>query len=448
MAMSSGSGEVSLRNMDYSVIQQCMHCGMCLPVCPTYASTKKERHSPRGRIALMRAVADDDLVVSQAFAEEMDFCLGCLACQTACPAAVDYAQLFEASRAAVASTGARPGWLGRISRLVTLGFLFRRPRILRIFGRATRFGQKTGLLGFLADGPVSLLLPPRWRRLMRMVPKIEPKFSDERIAERERPAEPRYRVGFLTGCVQDLAYSSMNRDTVDVLLANHCEVITPRAQHCCGSIHGHNGEVDWAKEVARKNIASFDLDSLDAVISNAGGCGSHLRHYGRLLADEPTWWDRAKLWDSKVRDIHEWLEQIGFRVPAKAPWASLRVTYHDSCHLTHGQKITQQPRTILRSLPGVTLVELAEANWCCGSAGVYSITQPETSDELLKRKIANIVATDAEALATANPGCDLQIQRGLAEAGQSREVTSPISLLARCYHAEKVLDATRRELPT
>jgi glycolate oxidase iron-sulfur subunit len=388
----------------------------------------------------MRAVADEVLpVASQAFGDEMDFCLGCLACQTACPAKVDYAQLFEVARAHHTETLSRPVFT-RLYRALTLGFLFRHPWALRLFGRLTAWTQDRGLLNAFLESPLPQLLPPRWQRLVSMTPRMDSTLSDARIALHERPSSgsARYRVGLLTGCIQDLAYASLNRDTADVLLQHGCEVLTPRRQHCCGSIHGHNGEVTWAQEMARKNLDAFPLDGLDAIITNAGGCGSHLRHYGRLLANDPRYADRAKQWDHKVRDIHEWLLAIGLVPPTASPRPEpLRVTYHESCHLCHGQGISSQPRKILNSLPGISLIELTDAQVCCGSAGVYSITQPETSDTLLADKVGHLLETGADMVATANPGCDLQLQRGLKEAGSGMQVTAPITLLAEAYRNSK-----------
>lgn len=424
-----------LKAMDYAVVQQCMHCGMCLPSCPTYGLTNLERHSPRGRIALMRAVADEDLAIGTGFAQEMDFCLGCLACQSACPAKVDYAQLFEVARAANVSAVPQ-SFLTRCYRACTLGFLFRKPWALRASARLLRWSQRTGLYDAFLASPLLQWVPKKWQRLLTMSPVVEAKFSHELISPVETPqVETRFRVGLLTGCIQDIAYASLNRDTVEVLLHHDCEVVTPRAQGCCGSIHGHNGDVANAREMARKNIDAFPLARLDAVITNAGGCGSHLRHYGRLLAEDPKYAERARLWDSKVKDIHEWLVEIGLKAP-DGEQTSKKVTYHESCHLCHGQGISSEPRQILRAIPGLALIELADANVCCGSAGVYSITQPEASETLLRDKVARLLDTQADLVATANPGCDLQLQRGLKEAGSGMRVTAPVSLLAEAYRCE------------
>jgi glycolate oxidase iron-sulfur subunit len=425
----------SLKALDFSVVQQCMHCGMCLPTCPTYDATLRERNSPRGRIALMRAVAEDELAVTREFADEMSYCLGCLACQTACPAGVDYAGLFETARSDIELSGVHRGARRRFWRRLTLDQLFMRPRWLRFAGAALRVFQRSGMERAMRRWGLTRLLPADLRRLEPQAPRIGTAFSDALIRPVERPAgDIRLRVALLTGCVQDLVFAAINRDTAEVLLANGCEVHTPPVQPCCGSLHGHNGERGLARELARRMIGLIPPDAYDAIISNAGGCGSHLRHYGRLLADDPEFAVRARLWDGKLRDIHEFLAEIGCRAPAAGPFAEpTRVTYHDSCHLAHGQKVTAAPRALLALLPGVELVELPESLWCCGGAGVYQITQPAQSDALLERKVRQIRGTGARVLATANPGCHLQIARGL---GDGPEVVHPVSLLARAYRNE------------
>ena len=428
----------TLRTIDYSVLQQCMHCGMCLPTCPTYDQTKHERNSPRGRIALMRAVADGTLAVTHEFAEEMSYCLGCLACQTACPAGVNYAELFETARSDIERQGAQPGVVRRFWRSITLGFLFMRPQSLRLLGRAAGAYQRSGLEGLARRSGLMRLLPPALRRLEPQTPRIATRFSNALIAPEEvPPATAKYRVALLTGCIQDLVFPDVNRDTADVLLANGCTVDTPPVQPCCGSLHAHNGDLERARELARRMIDLFPPDRYDAIISNAGGCGSHLRRYGPLLAGDSDYRDRAMQWDRKLRDVHEWLSEIGCRPPEASPFpVPTAVTYHESCHLVHGQKISRQPRALLRSLPGVALVELPESSWCCGSAGVYAITQPEQAELLLGRKTANVMSTGAAWVATANPGCHLQLARGLAAVAAPVQVAHPVSLLARAYRRE------------
>lgn len=440
----------TLRTIDYRVIQQCMHCGMCLPTCPTYATTTHERNSPRGRISLMRAVADGQMAVTPAFAEEMSYCLGCLACQTACPAGVNYAELFETARSDIEKAGAHPGIERRFWRAVTLDFLFMRPRLMRTVGAAMRLYQRSGLEAVVRRLGLPQLLPANLRRLEPQAPTIAPAFSNALIAPQEAPRGPaRYRVALLTGCVQDLVFSQVNRDTADVLLANGCAVDTPPVQPCCGSLHAHNGDLDAARVLARRMIALFPPERYDAIISNAGGCGSHLRRYGPLLEGDAAYRERARAWDARLRDVHEWLVEIGCRAPQAAPFDDpVRVTYHESCHLVHGQKVSRQPRALLRLLPGVELIELRESAWCCGSAGVYALTQPGQAELLLDRKIGHVKATAADIVATANPGCHLQIARGLRDGAIGMRVLHPVTLLAAAYAREReriVAAPSRRE---
>ena len=426
-----------LKNLDYSVVQQCMHCGLCLPTCPTYDATKMERNSPRGRIALMRSIADGKLEATKTFAEEMYFCLGCLACMTACPAGVNYAELFEHARAEAEQSGVLDSPKRSMIRGFTLRWLFMDLNRLHLVGIAMRLYQQLGLQTFLRRSGVLKLLPKRLQELEAMTPQIQPQFSADLIAP-VTPAsgERKHRVAMLTGCAQDLIFSDVNRDTVEVLARNGCEVITPPEQLCCGSLHAHNGEWELAQQLARKNIDQFPPEQFDAIITNAAGCGSHLKHYAHLLADDPRYLKRAQLWDEKVKDIHEWLAHTGIEAP-RAGAAPLNVTYHEACHLCHGQKITAQPRQVLRAMENVKLTELPESTWCCGSAGIYNITQPEMAGELLVRKVKHIQSTGSQVVATGNPGCMLQVQNGCRAAGLNVRIAHPVTLLAEAYRGDQ-----------
>jgi glycolate oxidase iron-sulfur subunit len=431
---SSPSSSSHLKALDYSVVQQCMHCGLCLPTCPTYDVTKLERHSPRGRIALMRAIADDRLEPTKTFADEMYYCLGCLACMTACPAGVDYAELFERARAEAEASRvlATPG--RSLIRALSLRGLFMDLNRLKILGRIMQLWQGLGLQSAVRALGLTRLLPRRLRELEAMTPPVQAQWTEDLVAPVTRAqGVRRYRVALLAGCAQDLIFSDVNRDTAEVLARNGCEVITPPDQHCCGSLHAHNGEWEMAQELARRNIDQFPPESLDAIISNAGGCGSHLKHYARLLADDARYVQKAKLWDAKVKDIHEWLAFTGIEPPPAAGASQQVVTYHESCHLCHGQKISAQPRSLLRAIPGVRLVELTEAAWCCGSAGIYNLTQPEMAGQLLQRKVNHIVTTRAQVVATGNPGCLLQLINGCRDRGLELRVAHPVTLLAEAY---------------
>ncbi len=384
----------------------------------------------------MRAIADGELELTKEFGEEMYYCLGCLACTTSCPAGVDYPKLFENARAEIEHQGVLFSPDRRFWRWLTLRQLFAKPRLLRVVGRLLWLYQASGLCGLVRKSGLLKFLPGNLGDLEPSTPNICRKFSDDLIQEREGSNEPRFRVGLLTGCVQDLAFSEINRDTVDVLLEQKCEVVTPRCQGCCGSLHAHNGDLDQAKVQARAMIDQFDLDSLDAVITNAAGCGSHLKHFTPLLSDDGEYSEKAKQWDGKVRDISEWLVEIGFRAPVagREDSPAVAVTYHEACHLCHGQGVSSQPRELIEALPGVELVEMENATHCCGSAGVYNITQPEQAEKLQTEKVESILKTGATVVATANPGCHLQIQNGLAGAAK---VIHPVSLLAEAYRKEE-----------
>ncbi|MBI4660897.1 MAG: (Fe-S)-binding protein [Verrucomicrobia bacterium] len=428
--------DAPLKNLDYSVVQQCMHCGLCLPTCPTYDATKNERNSPRGRISLMRAIADDRLEPSRAFAEEMYFCLGCLACMTACPAGVNYAELFEHARAEAEASGVLYSPKRSLIRDFTLRWLFMDLHRLQWVGRALRLYQRLGLQSFVRRSGLLRLLPNRLRELEAMTPAIQPRFSADLI-EPFTPAigKARFHVALLTGCAQDLIFSDVNRDTSEVLTRNGCDVSTPPEQLCCGSLHAHNGELELARRLAKKQIDQFPPEKFDAIITNAAGCGSHLKHYSKLLQNEPAYLRRAELWDAKIKDIHEWLAEIGIDPPPASNGSERTVTYHEACHLCHGQKITSQPRQVLRAIPNLKLVELPESTWCCGSAGIYNLIQPEMANELLERKLKQIKTTGADVVATGNPGCLLQIINGAKRQGGRLRVVHPITLLADAYRS-------------
>jgi glycolate oxidase iron-sulfur subunit len=273
--------------------------------------------------------------------------------------------------------------------------------------------------------------------LAPMAPRIESKFTFERLPEKVSPraGNARHRVALLVGCVQDVVFASVNEDTAIVLAENGCEVIVPRQQVCCGSLHGHTGEIETAKILARKNIDIFEAANVEAVIVNAAGCGSFMKSYGHLFADDPLLRARAEKFAAKVKDISEYLIEIDFKKPPLA--LSNRLTYHDACHLVHGQKIARQPREIVKAVAGENYVELNEASWCCGSAGIYNLTHFEASMQFLERKMKNILATGAKVVVTGNPGCAMQLQYGCQKFGVSMEVVHPATLLRRAYEEKK-----------
>src|SRR6185369_10236169 len=286
----------------------------------------------------------------------------------------NYAELFEQSRAEAEDKKLIESPRRSLIRAFTLRWLFMEHSRLQFVGRILGLYQRLGLQTFIRRSGILKLLPKRLRELEAMTPTVQPKFSAELID----PVTPafgakKYRVAMLTGCAQDLIFSDVNLDTVEVLARNGCEVVTPPEQLCCGSLHAHNGEWELAKVLARRNLDLFPPGQFDAIITNAAGCGSHLKHYAKLLADDPTYLPGAELWDSKLKDIHEWLAKIGIEVPRASAQPEQKVTYHEACHLCHGQKITAQPRQVLKAIPNLRLIELPESTWCCGSAGIYNL---------------------------------------------------------------------------
>jgi len=419
---------------DYEQLVQCMRCGACLPVCPTYAVTRLERDSPRGRIRLIKAAADGDLGPVAGFRETMAYCLDCRACETACPAGVRYGELVEAARAGF---HALPQPLAvRLTRALMLRGLFASRDRLRLAAWALYALQRSGLDDLLTASGALALLPRRLREAHALRPRHVTPFPVDPLPTRARPAgTPRLRVGLLAGCVMDFLYHDVNRDTVEVLVRNGCEVSVPPRQGCCGSVHGHTGDLEAARGHARRLIAAFEAAGpLDAVAVNAAGCGSFMKEYGRLLAHDPAWAGRAKAFAAKVRDVCELLVEIGFEPPRGEVRA--RVAYHDACHLAHGQRITRPPRQVLRAIPGLEPVDLPEAAWCCGSAGIYNVVRPDDARVFLDRKVRNVAATGASIVAMGNPGCAMQIEAGLRAAGMRVRVAHPVSLLAEAYRGE------------
>ncbi len=411
-------------------LNNCIRCGMCLPTCPTYVLTGKERSSPRGRISLIRAVAEGDMSVdSPVFQEEMSDCLGCLGCVTSCPAGVQYGELLEAARDQV---WRRWPWWKRALGTVVLS-VFDQPWLLQAATRALYVYQKSGLASV-----VGRVLPGRWKEFHRMLPLAS--WNGSRQSIPARTPGGRGRVGVLLGCVMDVAFAKENVATVSVLSRQGFQVEAPPEQPCCGALHAHSGRLDWARAQARRMIATFEKHPVDWIVVNSAGCSSLMKHYGQLLGEEPDWADRATAFSARVRDVQEFLAEIELR-PA-LPQVVQPLTYHDACHLAHGQAIRQAPRQLLRQLAGPGYRELAEADLCCGSAGTYNITHFETASRLLDRKLDAIEASGALRVGVANPGCLLQIRYGLARRGLKIEAEHPVVLLDEAWQKSEAVDRT------
>jgi glycolate oxidase iron-sulfur subunit len=429
----ASAGAPRLAELEYGHLLQCVHCGFCLPTCPTYAELGQEPDSPRGRIYLIKALADGRAVLTESLAEHLSLCLGCRACESACPSGVPYGHLIEAGRAELEAR--RPGSLWRrLVRRAAFGGLLPRPALLRAVAATLRVYQRSGLQRLVRGSGFLRLLPARLAASERLLPPLPPAGRGGRLPEVVPARGPRRtRVGFLHGCVQDAVFRAHNEATLRCLARQGAEVAIPRAQRCCGALHAHAGEPEAARALARATIAAFEGAGVETVVVNAAGCGAHMKAYGHLLRHDPAWAARAEAFARTVVDVTEFLA----RAPLAGPLGPLplRATYHDPCHLAHGQKVRREPRTLLRAVPGLELVELGEADMCCGSAGIYNLTEPAMAERLLARKMAHVEATGAAAVVTANPGCILQLAAGLRGRGRDVSVLHVVEVLDQAYAA-------------
>jgi glycolate dehydrogenase iron-sulfur subunit len=408
------------------LIAACVHCGFCLPTCPTFAVLGVEMDSPRGRIRLMKTVWEHRLGAdSPGLEDHISKCLDCRACETACPSGVEYGKLVEGARSQIAI--ARPQSLvERLVRTAAFKWLLPHPRMLGAFATLSIAAKRLGMGSLLRGTHLGVA-----RRMADLLELLPDRASASRPAANAVRGERRGRVAMLEGCVMGSVFGDTNAATARVLARNGVEVVATVGQTCCGALHAHAGERELARDLARRNIAAFERDAVDAVIVNAAGCGAAMKEYGWLLKDDPEWSARASAFAAKVKDATEFLGNLGM---SETPGALHgRATWDDPCHLLHGQKVRDQPRALLAAIPGLDIVPLEEADWCCGSAGTYNVTQPELAQSILDRKVANIVLTGADTVVTANPGCLMQIQSGLRKAGQKVRVVHLLDLLDEAY---------------
>ena len=404
------------------LMDTCVHCGFCLPTCPSYLMLGQEMDSPRGRIYLMKAVVQNRATMSDSVVRHFDTCLGCMACETACPSGVLYAPLIEETRAAIERERPRAAADRLFRRLLFL--LLPYPARLRLLvpllAAVHLLRRLPGLLS---------LLPLRLRNLVALAPSATARHARLETPERtSATGDERARVGLVTGCVQRVFFGDVNRATARILAAEGCEVLAPRRQGCCGALALHAGRDDEARRFARELIQVFEGQTLDAIVINAAGCGSTMKSYGHLLKDDPAWAERARAFGAKVRDVTETL--AGLR-PARAVRhpLSLRVAYHDACHLAHAQGVRKEPRQLLESIPGLTLVPLADSEICCGSAGIFNLVEPGMAADLGRRKAAHIADATPDVVVTSNPGCILQIGASARAAGHAFRVLHIVELL-------------------
>jgi glycolate oxidase iron-sulfur subunit len=411
------------------LISDCVHCGFCLPACPTYVSWGNEMDSPRGRIDLMKGVHDGVIALDSTVVAHFDACLGCMACVTACPSGVQYDLLIESTRATVeAKTSRAP--LDRIFRTLMFA-LMPYPERLRLLAFPLIAYAKSGLQGVVRRAGILRGLPPRVAQLDALLPPLT--FADlRRNVAPFTPAKSgnaRATVGLVAGCVQRAFFPNVNEATVRVLSAEGCDVSVPAGQGCCGALSLHSGRLDEAKRFARALIERFETTPVETIVINAAGCGSTLKEYGELLADEPKYAARARAFSAKVRDVNEFL--VTLEPQAERGRIEQRVAYHDACHLAHAQRVREAPRTLLQSIPGLELLEIPQGEMCCGSAGTYNLFQPASAHEIGERKVDNVASVAPDLLASANPGCTIQIQSIMRERGASLPAAHPIELLDR-----------------
>ena len=378
----------------------CVHCGLCLSSCPTYLETGNENDSPRGRIYLMRAMQSGQLGVGSVPVRHMDLCLGCRACETACPSGVKYGTLLEETRAHIEQHHGRSLFQWVLRRFI-IGQIFPFPWRLRLALLPVR------VIRFLR---LNFMLPKFAREMIELLPRslVKSKLPIKRLAR----VGTKGQVGFVEGCVMQVMFGDTNESSVELLNRDGWDVYTPKGQGCCGALYAHSGQLAKARDCARRNIAAFEKQPLDAIIINAAGCGATLVEYGELLKNDPAWSERAKAFSGRVKDLVTWLEGSQFTVSG----SGAKVTYHDACHLAHAQRIVKEPRELVKAKSGDGFVDLVESDLCCGSAGSYNLTEPEMANRLQARKVQNIIESGADVVVTTNPGCLLQIQSGLRKA--------------------------------
>ncbi len=420
-------------------LYRCVHCGLCLSACPTYTQLGRETESPRGRLALMKAVNEGRVEISDRIVSHWELCLQCRACEAVCPSGVPYGRIMEHTRAQVLSQGKRSKGMESVSRWFLRAAL-PHPGRLRIGAHMLRVYQRSGLQSLLRLSGLLRLLPRRLRRYESQAPQMgERFFSAAGRVYRARGAR-KMRVGLLSGCVMPLVHGSTMEAAVRVLTRNGCEVVVPKEQGCCGALNAHSGDLEYARMMARKNIDVFLAAQVDRVVAASAGCSSTMREYDELLEGDPEYSDRARAMSTKTVDITQFLAELPLETPRSR--VEQRVTYQDPCHLAHAQGITKEPRAIIAAIPGVELVEMEQASMCCGSAGFYSLLQEEMAGGLLARKMAHVEATGAEVVVTANPGCMMQLEQGLRERGMAARVCHVVDLLDEAYRAEALAALT------
>jgi glycolate oxidase iron-sulfur subunit len=389
--------------------------------------------SPRGRIYLIKAVEEERLAMTPSFVEHMYLCLDCRACETACPSHVEFGDLMERARGQIERQLPRSRW-ERVLRRLVFAELFPHPKRMEWLFKGLRLYERSGMRAFLHEHALLDLLPKRLGEMEAMLPPLPPRSFTRSTAEVVKGQEPvTRRVGFFAGCVMNHLNADVHHASSRVLQRNGCDVWTAAQQVCCGALHMHAGEREQARELARRNIDAFEQQAADVIINNAAGCGAQLKTYGELLAEDPAYAERAHHFSARVQDIAEFLAQEPLRGPLGP--VPKRVAYDDPCHLLHAQQVREQPRQLLQQIPELELAPFTDADFCCGAAGIYNLTQPEMSMRILERKIEHIQAAEPDVIATGNPGCMMQLRSGAQRAGLNIPVVHPITLIDDAYQA-------------
>ncbi|MBK5459018.1 (Fe-S)-binding protein [Peribacillus sp. TH27] len=416
--------ETSLKQLrkefQYDKTNNCVQCGYCLPVCPTYTTFGKETHSPRGRINLVKMVGEGKITDLSVLEEPFDLCLGCRACETACPTGVEYGSILEATRAALVKrkTFSIPV---RLLRKSMLKKVFPSRKMMNVTGHSIWLYKKSGLQKATRSSGIMKKLPYNLGAFEAIMPEpVSPVERGRALIEVKAKLNPKYIVAFFTGCIMDAMFHHINQLSIKLLSEAGCDVVVVPKQTCCGALHAHSGEMDETRNLAKQNILAFEKVEADFVVNNAGGCGAMLYEYGHLLSDDSEWADRARAFSAKSKDISQILVECG--LPEIAARAGERVTYQRSCHMTNVQKVTQEPVELLKQVPGIQLIEMDQADMCCGSAGIYNIVNYDSSMQILDEKMKHTKATEATVIITTNPGCLLQMKLGIDREGLTQSM--------------------------